>query len=276
MNHRAFACLSIRNFLAASVLFATFACGARSSDHPDWGERFEAAGVRQGCLTIYDQNANRYHRYNAERCARGFLPASTYKIFNSLVALETGVASDVAFTLPWDGTQRWLPVWNQDHDMRSAMRNSVVWYYQEIARRIGTERMSDYLRRAEYGNGDISAGIDRFWLEGGFRISPDDQVEFLRRLRAGSLPFRAETQEQVRSILVEADTAAYRLYAKTGLAIREPGDKIGWWVGYLEQNENVYFFALNIAGSEEEELMEFAAKRKALVREILKSQFDLL
>ncbi|MEQ9366362.1 MAG: penicillin-binding transpeptidase domain-containing protein, partial [Leptospirales bacterium] len=139
------------------------ACGSGETQHPEWRAHFEAVGV-EGCLTVYDQVADRFHRYNSERCARGFLPASTFKIFNSLVALETGVAPDADFALPWDGEVRTIPEWNRDQTMRSAIQVSAVWYYRELARRIGPERMRNYLREAAYGNGDLSAGIDQFWL----------------------------------------------------------------------------------------------------------------
>lgn len=271
------------NFLGrAAFLFAImyagvsfFACGSAATEHPEWKSHFDS-GALDGCLTIYDQNADRFHRYNPARCAQGFLPASTFKVFNSLVALETGVAPDADFELKWDGQTRDILAWNQDHTMRSAMQVSTVWYYQELARRIGADRMRDYLTRAGYGNGDISAGIDRFWLFGSFRVAPEAQIDFLRRLHADALPFSARNQGIVKTILINEETAEYTLYAKTGLSIRDSGHKIGWWIGYLEQNDNVFFFVLNIAGTAEEEFMEFAGKRQSIVTEILRSRFNLL
>lgn len=249
------------------------ACGAREVDHPEWRKYFEQAGV-DGCLLVYDQNADQSHVYNAARCRTGFLPASTYKIFNSLVALETRVATNADFSLAWDGQVRSIPEWNRDHVLKTAIKYSVVWYYQELARRVGLERMRKYLELAEYGNGDLSAGIDQFWLRGGFRVTPEEQIRLLRRLRADELPFSIRSQEIVQTILIEEQTPRYTLRAKTGL-ISEAGHELGWWVGYVEQSGDVLYFALNIqpAGIAPS---DFAASRKPIVRAILTDYFSAL
>src|SRR5690606_26270393 len=122
-----------------------------------------------------------------------FLPASTFKIPNSLIALETGIASGADFALAWDSTavppQPWWPdAWRQpEQTLRSAFQHSVVWYYQELARRIGEERMATYVAQFDYGNHDIGGGIDQFWLDGALRISPMEQVAFLQRFYQGDL-----------------------------------------------------------------------------------------
>ena len=198
--------------------------------------------------SFYDLAHDHYIRYNPEQCSERFLPASTFKIINSLIALETGVIPDENYVIEWDGTQYEIPAWNQDHDMRTAMQNSVVWYYQELARRVGKEKMQNYIDAVGYGNQDISGEIDPFWLNGALRISADEQVEFLKRLYQGDLPFSERSMEIVRDIMVLEKTDLYQLSGKTGTGLVDDL-YLGWFVGYLEEDNNVYFFATNIQGT---------------------------
>ena len=115
------------------------------------------------------------------RSGEGKLPASTFKIPNSLIALETGVVQDPdKDVFKWDGVKRDIEAWNKDHTLRSAIAVSAVPVYQEIARRIGQERMQKYVDLFEYGNRDIGGGIDQFWLTGNLRIDPVAADRFRR------------------------------------------------------------------------------------------------
>jgi beta-lactamase class D len=203
----------------------------------------------KGAFVLYDLKGNRYVRYNPERCAERFIPASTFKIMNSLIGLETGVIPDADYVIQWDGTRYDIPAWNQDHTLRTAIQNSVVWYYQELARRVGEKRMQQYVAAAHYGNQDISGKIDTFWLEGGLRISAEEQVEFLKRLYKGELPFSQRSMNTVKEILVLERTETWQLSGKTGSGQRVL-PPVSWFVGYLETKGNVYFFATNIEGSD--------------------------
>jgi beta-lactamase class D len=199
----------------------------------------------KGAFVLYDLKGNRYIRYNPERCAEWFIPASTFKIMNSLIGLETGVIPDANYVIKWDGAKYDIPSWNQDHTLRTAIQNSVVWYYQELARRVGEKRMQQYVDVAHYGNQDISGKIDTFWLEGRLRISAEEQVEFLKRLYKGELPFSQRSMNIVKEILVLEKTETYQLSGKTGSGQRIT-PHVGWFVGYLETKSNVYIFAANI------------------------------
>ncbi|MCF4970181.1 class D beta-lactamase [Nostoc sp. CMAA1605] len=212
----------------------------------DLGGSFTQLGVK-GSILICDRNHNRCYQHNAPRNSQAFSPASTFKIFNSLVALETGVIpSDVA-VLTWDGIQREFPSWNQDTNIRQAFKNSTVWFYQVLARKIGYQRMKPFIQQVGYGDGQIGTPeqIDRFWLEGPLQITPRQQIEFLQRLQRKELPFSQRTLDLVQDIMVYERTPEYILRGKTGWAARRKPN-IGWFVGYLEQKNNVYFFATNI------------------------------
>lgn len=217
----------------------------------DFLKNFESLDVR-GSIMIYDQNQDLFYQHNRDRNETPFLPASTYKFPNSLIALETGVIKNDVDVLTWDGIERGLadaPIeeWNQDLNLRLAFKYSAVWFYQVLARKIGHQRMQDFVTKIQYGNQNIGAkeDIDKFWLEGELRITPRQQIDFLRRLQQNNLPFAQKNIDLVKDIAIAEETSNYILRGKTGIAVSVT-PQIGWYVGYLEQNDNVYFFATNI------------------------------
>lgn len=183
-----------------------------------------------------------------DRSGEAKLPASTFKIPNSVIALETGVVGDPdKDVFQWDGVARSIEAWNRDHTLRSAIAASAVPVYQEIARRIGTERMQKYVDLFEYGNRDIGGGIDQFWLTGNLRIDPIQQVDFVDRLRRGALPVSKRSQEMVRDILPVTKSGDSIIRAKTGLLGAELGKpSLGWLVGWAEKGDEQTVFALNL------------------------------
>jgi len=206
----------------------------------------------EGCLIVYDLKRDRYIRYNSAHCQKRFIPASTFKIFNSLVALETKAIADENTVMPWNGVaNNEFLEWNQDQTMRTAFKRSVVWFYQDLARRAGNARMSKYIQAAGYGNQDIGDKIDTFWLKGKLRISPEEQIKFLVRLYKEDLPFSIAVMQTVKDIMVIERQDNYTLRGKTGWGRDVDGMKnIGWYVGYLERDHNVYFYALNIVNQD--------------------------
>ena len=231
-----------------------------------YDEIFKEFGVN-GSIIIYDLNNDMATYYNYKRLDSVFLPASTFKIFNSLVALETGVIKDENEIIKWDGVDRGWSSWNKDHNLRSAIKVSAVWFYQELARRIGEERMQKFINIVDYGNRNIGGGIDMFWLTGDLRITPHQQIDFLKRLYNNNLPFSQRAINIVKDILILEETDNYILRGKTGWADK-PDPDIGWFVGYLEQNNNVYFFATNIDILKNEDSKKRVELTKAVLRSI--------
>jgi beta-lactamase class D len=215
-----------------------------------------------GAFVLYDQNKNQIIRYNPQRCAERLLPFSTFKILNALIGLETGVIPDETYVIHWDGTQYPITSWNQDHTMKTAIQNSVVWYFQELARRVGKEKMQHYVSAVGYGNQDISGQIDNFWLQGPLKISADEQVNFLRRLYHNDLPFSQRSMQIVRGLILQDKTDAYQLSGKTGSGQMD-SNHVAWFVGYVETKEDVFFFASNIA-SENQDASPARAREIAL------------
>lgn len=202
-----------------------------------------------GTFVLYDAQSGGTTRYNPERAAERRSPASTFKIFNSLVALDAGAVADEHEIVEWDGVERWLPQWNESQDLETAFQRSTVWVYQEMARRIGRDALQAALDRERFGNATLSDSLEMSWLDGSLRISPDEQVAFLRRLRAGDLGFSERAMDTVRRIMIADTTGGAVLRGKTGWSWRE-GENLGWWVGWLERGDDAYFFATTVESAD--------------------------
>jgi beta-lactamase class D len=220
-----------------------------------------------GSFVLYDQQQDKFIFYNMEQFNQNFSPASTFKICNSLIGLETGVIKDENFVIPWDSVTRQIPNWNSNQDLKTAFKNSTVWYYQELARRVGGQQMKFWLEKAHYGNADTTGGIDKFWLTGGLRISPEQQIDFLKRLHDNKLPFSNRSVDIVKKIMIAKDTLDYVVRAKTGWSDEEKRI-VGWYVGYVEKNNNVYYFA-NCIQSSDLDNNDFARARIEIAYKIL-------
>ena len=233
------------NSLIVSLFFLfAFAVLPAKAQFPDYLKYFEKNNV-EGCFSLYNMNENSFVQINESACKHRHTPASTFKILNSLIALETGVANDTDLILKWDGVERNFPNWNKDQNMKSAFKNSTVWYYQELARRIGEKNMKKFVELCRYGNMDISGGIDKFWLNGGLLISPDEQLDFLFKLYNYNLPFAKKSIDAIKDILLSENNIDYKLFAKTGWGMQDSLN-IGWYIGWVETGKNVYFFSTEI------------------------------
>ena len=257
------------NFLLfCYLIFVTLNLTARDKVRSEKFEKYFAAYHVDGCFVLYDLEKDQFILSNPERCKRGFLPASTFKIFNSLTALETGVVSGKDFRIKWDGTDHSNPEWNHDQTLESAFKVSAVWYYQEIARRIGEERMQYWLNLAVYGNKNPDGGIDQFWLKGAIRITPVEQTLFLAKLVRESLPFSKVNQKIVKEMMLEKDLKGYLFGAKTCWAILPDKTNLGWFVGYILKDGKWYTFATNIESKSQ--MTGFPQIRRDVTWEILR------
>jgi beta-lactamase class D len=223
-----------------------------------------------GTFVAYQVEDYRVIASDKDRSGEGKLPASTFKIPNSLIALETGVVEDPdKDVFKWDGVTRPIEAWNKDHTMRSAIAVSAVPVYQEIARRIGQERMQKYVDLLEYGNRDIGGGIDQFWLTGNLRIDPVQQVDFVDRLRRGALPVSKRSQDLVRDILPVTKVGESTIHAKSGLLGAERGEpSLGWMVGWAEKGEAHTVFALNMDCTESRLIQDRMTLTQACLKDI--------
>lgn len=238
----------------------------------DFQKYFDSLGLK-GSTTIYDYNNKKWIFTDKRDAEIATLPASTFKIPNSLFALEYKVVKDENEVFKWDGESKShlgniVPTWNKDTDLKNAFKNSTIWFYVEVAKRLGRKRYQKTLKKCEYGNGNFSEQGTDFWNYGEFAVTPKNQIEFLIKLYENRLPFSKPTIEKVKEIMIseKSETQIYR--DKTGWT-RRNGTDIGWWVGYVETKDNVYFFATRLLKDEKDNNPNFLQGRKEITKLIL-------
>lgn len=242
-------CLHTFNRTLLYILTAVFlyfpSLATAWEEHAGIGALFERAGVA-GTFVLYDVSADRYIGYNRSRAETRYVPASTFKIANSLIGLSAGAVSSVDEVLPYTGpAEPFIPEWGHDMGLREAIAISNVPIYRELARRIGLKRMRAGLEALQYGNRETGEKVDRFWLDGPLEISAMEQTAFLAGLVRDALPLPKKVQQSVREILLLETGPEWKLYGKTGWQ-NAPGSGVGWWVGWVEKAGHFYVFALNI------------------------------
>lgn len=252
---------------AAAFLCLAFAGSAVAEERADLARFFEAEGAI-GTFVLLDVEKAELTTVNAERAERRFPPASTFKIANSLIALETGAVADVDEVLPYGGKPQPFKQWEKDMGLRDAIAVSNVPVYQEVARRIGLTRMKEMLAKLDYGNRDPGTVVDRFWLDGPLAISAVEQVRFAAALATNTLPLSDRSQEMVREILLMEETGGAKLYGKTGWLFRDDEVDIGWFVGWVERDGKIFSFALNIDMDDEEQVKLRVPLAKKLLGEL--------
>lgn len=203
-----------------------------------------------GIFLLTDLEGQELATVQRERLNERFSPCSTFKIPHALLALDLGVVTAESSTKAWDGTPKTYDIWEQDHDLASAIRHSVVWYFQETAQEVNPQRMQAYLDRLDYGNRDISGGQTRFWLTSSLEISPTEQVRFLRTFYNEELPIEKAHQLAVQKMLIQDTTDGYQFSGKTGSCRDEAGRISGWFVGHVQSPEgDEAVFATHIEGN---------------------------
>ena len=191
------------------------------------------------------------------------MPASTFKILNTLIGLETEIIEGETYVIPWDSVNRQIQVWNREHNLTSAFQNSVVPWYQELARRIGAEKMEYWISKTAFGKMEVTAeNIDLFWLSGNSRITPFEQLDFQKRLIQNKLPFQQKNIELVKKIMIFEETPEHIIGGKTGWAVMD-NKNIGWLIGYLERGKNKYAYVINVESGAENSL-PFQKSRKEI------------
>lgn len=254
----------LRTYIALLLLPASIlAQAAEWKESAQLAELFKKEGVA-GTIVVHDVSADIYTVHDRKRAETRFVPASTFKIPNSLIGLSTGVVSSVDQIHPYGGKPTRRPEWAKDMSLRDAIKVSNVPVYQGLARRIGLDRMRENLQKLNYGNMDPGMQVDQFWLEGPLKISAVEQTVFLDKLAQDQLPFPKPAMAGAREIMRQEGAA--ELYAKTGWAAPASGTEIGWWVGWLRKDGKLYTFALNMDITDD----DLGAKRVPLARASLR------
>ncbi len=236
----------------------------KNSERPNWKVFFESREA-SGTILIVDSRglSEKVSVYDGIRANKRYSPASTFKIPHTLFALDAGIVKDEFQIFPWDGIKRGYEPHNQDQNLRSAMRNSALWVYANIAKEIGEKKAKAYLEMIDYGNMDPSTENGAYWVNGKLSISAAEQITLLKKLYKNELPFKLEHQLLLKDIMIVEAGKDWILRAKTGWEGR-----YGWWVGWVEWPSGPVFFALNI---DTPNRWEDLYKREAIARDILLS-----
>ena len=239
---------------------------AETIERDDFGHYFK--GIEKGTFVLYDETNDQHLIYNLTQSEAKLSPCSTFKIYNSLAGLEYRVlnSKDQKTLKKWDGSPQPYDNWKKDHTLSSAIQNSVVWYFQELATQIGETRMQVFLNKINYGNKDISGGLTTFWLQSSLKISAQEQVDLIHKLHAVELPIKAKNIEILKKNITLYNQDGVHMMGKTGSGDQEGKWVLGWFVGVVEKDGNRYFFATNIEGRDG----AYGGKAKSITFSILK------
>lgn len=210
-----------------------------------------------GCFLLFNVKTQKFDKIIGEATCQKQLPAcSTFKVPLAVMAFDSGVLKNEKQTLKWDGKKRWLPAWNQDHNAQTWMRDSVVWFSQELTPKMGMKRFKNYLKNFNYGNQNVSGGLTQAWLkspnhsETALSISGYEQVVFMKNLWANKLPVTKQAMELTRKItFLEKSPHGYFLSGKTGSNFYDEAKTIqlGWFISHLQRENEEYIIVTNIS-----------------------------
>ncbi|AJQ94763.1 class D beta-lactamase [Gynuella sunshinyii] len=229
-------------------------------------ENIFSSSPAEGTIVIENLDGSTRYVYNETRANTQLAVASTFKIPNTLIAVDENLVSGKFSIFEWDGTEYDIKEWNQDLTLASAFRVSCVWCYQDIAKKVGAEKYKDYIKAMNYGTLPDKFDLQNFWLDGTLKLTAFEQINFLKRLYHHELPFSPKAFIVLKDIMLVENTENYSLFAKSGWA-RRVESPVGWYVGYIENNTGTWFFATNLAVEDSKQLY----LRKQITMNALKS-----
>ena len=232
----------IRTFFIL-CLISPVAAAADDEDN-ELAKLFIERDVR-GTIIISSLDGKKQYLYNRKRAETRYLPASTFKIPNTLIALDEGAVASEGEMIKWDGKDKGWGPWNKDHSLKTAFPISCVWFYQELAKRVGNSKYLSHLEQLNYGNKKTGPELTTFWLEGELAISAHEQIEFLKKLYTEELPYKKSDIQNLKNMMIVEQSSRYTIRAKTGWAMRIKNQH-GWYVGYVETEQMAWFFATNL------------------------------
>lgn len=264
----------IRLLLLITIAGTMASCTQNNVKEDDSPKKYFDENKVDGCFALFNNGTGDFTIYNLKRYRdSAYLPASTFKIINSLIGLQTGSISSNSMVIPWDRVHRSVEAWNKDLNMYEAFRVSSVPYYQEVARRIGKDTMQFWLDSLKYGAGKDKkpykiSKIDSFWLDNSLKLTPDQNLGVVKQLYFDELPFFKIYQQKVKHAMLFEDNSNYKLAYKTGWGTTDKGHALGWVVGWIEENKHPYFFVLNIESPNPD--YDMSTVRLKILKDILK------
>ena len=228
-----------------------FSCSVNNTKEDVSLSRYFKQHQLEGTFAMFDNGTGEFTVYNMDRYRdSAYLPASTFKIVNSLIGIETGRVKDSATVIPWDGITRSIPEWNRDLKMQEAFTYSAVPWFQQLARQIGRDTMQHWIDTLGYGRLKakpvIKDNLDTFWLDNSVKVTADEQLGLVKKLYFGQLPFQPRSQRMVKNMMLREDNSNYKLSYKTGWGHTDKSHALGWIIGWIEENRHPYFFVLQV------------------------------
>jgi beta-lactamase class D len=259
--------------VVAFILTLIYSCAVNNATEDKSLEKYFKENKVHGTFALFDNITGEFTVYNMERYRdSAYLPASTFKIVNALIAIETGTVKDSATVIKWDRISRAIPQWNRDLKMDEAFKYSAVPWFQELARRIGKPTMQHWLDTLGYGRSfskpAINNNLDTFWLDNSVRVTADEQLGLVKKLYFGQLPFQPRSQRMVKNMMLMEDNSNYKLSYKTGWGYTQQGHSLGWIIGWIEENRHPYFFVLQLESPRRE--FDMGNVRLKMLKQILK------
>ncbi len=241
----------MKRYLLLLLLPLGYACSLNNIREDAGLEKYFQETRAEGCFGLFDNGTGEFTIFNTPRFRDStYLPASTFKVISSLVAIETGIAKDSAFVIPWDSIPRAAAEWNQALTLQEAFRHSAVPAYQQLVRRLGKDTLQHWLDTLGYGSLHtrfvIPDRVDTFWLDNSLKVTADEQLGLMKKLYFGQLPFQPRSQRIVRHMMRMEDNANYTLSYKTGTGTTDDRHTLSWITGWIEENRHPYFFVLQL------------------------------
>ncbi|WP_126972539.1 penicillin-binding transpeptidase domain-containing protein [Gynurincola endophyticus] len=265
----------MKNWILATslMIISLFGCTPNNVTKDDTLKKYFDEWKADGTFAFFNNGQGDFHIYNLPRYTDGkYLPASTFKIVNSLIGVEKGVIKDSTSIINWNGAGSGRAECDANLSMNQAFRLSCPNWYQELARRIGATDMKKYLDTLGYGSFspdfNMEEKLDIFWLDNSLKVTADEQLGLLKKLYFEQLPFLKRTQRIVREMMLWEDDANYKLSYKTGWGVTEEGNQLGWIEGWIEENNHPYFFVLQIESPDAN--FDMRSARLDILKKILK------
>jgi beta-lactamase class D len=255
-----------------------YSCSVNNTKEDDSLAKYFRENNVEGTFALFDNGTGQFTIYNTDRYRdSAYLPASTFKIINALIGIETGIIKDSSTVIPWDGIIRKVPEWNKDLSLQEAFTLSAVPWFQELARRIGKDTMQHWLDTLGYGRLHkkpmITDNLDTFWLDNSVKVTSDEQLGLVKKLYFGQLPFQPRSQRMVKNLMKREENSNYKLSYKTGWGFTEKNHPLGWITGWIEENNHPYFFVLQLESPDPEYNM--GPVRLKILKDIL-SQYGFM
>lgn len=220
------------------------------------GKIFESNQLK-GSFGMFDNSRGEFTIYDLEAFKKNQVPGQSFHIFSSLVAMHTGKLNDPSSLIKGSDSSMM--------SLQDAFKTNNEDHLNAMAQGVGRDVMKTWIDSVKYGNRKLGKEGEWYWLNDSLTISPDEQLGLIKRLYFKQHPFRASVQEAVKKMLIVENNTSYQLAHQTSSMVRGQ-QRIGWVIGWIEENRHVYPFVIHFQGAID---MDVKAKTESLTRDIL-------